>query len=152
MNEISIRQAKLEDVAVIHKLLAELETVLGATAKVSRSPGDLQRYGFSEAPCFEALIAWRGTEAVGLILFFREFSSWKGAPGVYVQDLYVSGDMRGTGLGSMLMNAMYEHTRSWDVRYCKLTVHDGNEAAIAFYEHLGFQMIENEHVLILDSL
>jgi len=47
---------------------------------------------------------------------------------------------------------MYEHTRSWDVRYCKLTVHDGNEAAIAFYEHLGFQMIENEHVLILDSL
>jgi len=152
MNEISIRQAKFEDVAVIHNLLTELEKVLGATSKVSRSPEDLQRFGFSETPCFEALIAWQGTEAVGLVLFFREFSSWKGAPGVYVQDLYVSPGLRGTGLGSLLMKALFEHTRSWDVSYCKLTVHDGNEAAIAFYERLGFRMVENEHVLILDSL
>ncbi len=152
MNDISIRRATVEDVAVIHSLLTDLETTLGAGSKVKRTPEDLRQFGFSESPCFEALIAWRGNDAVGLVLFFREFSSWKGAPGVYVQDLYVSPDLRGAGLGSKLMKALFEYTRSWDVSYCKLTVHEGNEAAIAFYERLGFNMVENEHVLMLDGL
>jgi GNAT superfamily N-acetyltransferase len=152
MNDISIRKATVEDVAVIHSLLMQLEETLGATSKVDRQIEDLRKYGFSEAPCFEVLIAWNGAEAVGLVLFFREFSSWKGSPGIYVQDLYVSPDMRGTGLGAKLMQAMYEHTRDWGARYCKLTVHANNEVAIPFYEHLGFQPVENEHVLILDDL
>jgi GNAT superfamily N-acetyltransferase len=152
MNEISIRKATVEDVEVIHRLLTELETTLGASSKVKRTPGDLRQHGFSEAPCFEALIAWNGAEAVGLVLYFREFSSWKGSPGIYVQDLYVSPDVRGTGLGAKLMQAMYEQTRHWGPSYCKLTVHADNEVAIPFYEHLGFQPVENEHVLILDDL
>jgi GNAT superfamily N-acetyltransferase len=86
------------------------------------------------------------------VLFFREFSSWKGSPGIYVQDLYVSPDMRGTGLGAKLMKAMFEHTRDWGASYCKLTVHADNEIVIPFYEHLGFQLLENEHVLILEGL
>ena len=149
MSEISIRRATAGDVAVIHGLLAELEKTLGATAKVKRSPEDLLRFGFSESPCFEALIAWRAAEPVGLVLYFREFSSWMGMPGVYVQDLYVSPSMRGAGLGSRLMDAVYEHTRSWEAGYCKLTVHGHNDAAIAFYDRLGFEETEGEHVLFL---
>ena len=152
MNPISIRRARLEDAAVIHALLCELEELLGATSKIQRTLENIQEYGFSEAPCFEALIAWSGDEAVGLVVFFREFSTWKGAPGVYVQDLIVSPGLRGSGLGSQLMEAVFESTRDWGAKYCKLTVHAGNESAIAFYRHLGFQEVENEHVLILDDL
>lgn len=152
MNEIDIRLATVEDVAVIHALLLDLEKVLGATAKVNRKVEDLRRFGFSDTPFFQALIAWKGDQAVGLALFFREFSSWKGAAGVYVQDLYVSGDVRGTGLGWKLMKAVYEQARHWDASYCKLTVHEGNESAVAFYERLGFRGIRNENVLILDRL
>lgn len=151
MSEISIRKATGEDATVIHDLLTELERTLGATSKVKRTVEDLETFGFSAQPCFEALIAWSGSRAVGLALFFREFSTWKGVPGVYVQDLYVSADLRGSGLGSKLMKAVIERSRDWRAGYCRLSVHAGNEAAIAFYERLGFREVENEHVLVLDT-
>jgi len=152
MNEISIRLATIEDAAIIHGLLAELEKTLGATSKIQRTLQDIRNYGFSETPCFEALLAWNGSEAIGLVLFFREFSSWKGIPGVYVQDLIVLPGMRGKGLGFRLMKAVFEHTRSWDAGYCKLAVHTENKSALDFYGSMGFREIENEHVLILDGL
>jgi ribosomal protein S18 acetylase RimI-like enzyme len=150
MNEISIRQATLADVSVIHGLLSDLEKTLGATSKVKRTVADLRKFGFSESPCFEALLAWQDAEAVGLVLFFREFSSWLGKPGVYVQDLYVSAGLRGSGLGSKLMQAVYDHTRKWGARYCKLTVQRNNAAAIAFYRQLGFRAAEGDCVLLLE--
>jgi GNAT superfamily N-acetyltransferase len=152
MNEIKICPANVEDVPVIHTLLAGLEEAMGTTGKVQCKVDDLRRFGFSDSPCFQALIAWRGTEAVGLALFFREFSSWKGVPGVYVQDLYVTGRMRGTGLGRELMEAVYQFARRWDADYCKLATRHDNEAAIAFYKRLGFNMIEDECVLVLEGL
>ncbi len=150
VNEISIRKATVEDATVIHDLLAALEQTLGATSKVKRTVEDLETFGFSGKPCFEALIAWSGSRAVGLAIFFKEFSTWKGVPGVYVQDLYVSADLRGSGLGSKLMKAVIEHSRDWRAGYCRLSVHAGNEAAIAFYENLGFREVKNEHVFVLD--
>jgi ribosomal protein S18 acetylase RimI-like enzyme len=149
MNEISIRQATLADVTVIHGLLSDLEKTLGATSKVKRTVADLSKFGFSESPCFEALLAWQGAEAVGLVLFFREFSSWLGKPGVYVQDLYVSPGLRGSGFGSKLMQAVYDHTRNWGTGYCKLTVQRNNAAAIAFYRQLGFRAAEDDCIFVL---
>lgn len=149
MKEISIRRATVEDVPVMHRLLSELEKTLGATSKIKRQAEDLLKFGFSETPLFEALIAWRGAEAVGLALFFREFSSWLGSPGVYVQDLYVSRSQRGTGLGSKLMQAVYDRASDWEAGYCKLSVHLDNDSAMAFYTHLGFKAAENERVMFL---
>ena len=152
MNEISIRKATVEDAGVIHSLLTELEKTLGATQQVKRTLADLEAFGFSGEPCFEALIAWKNATAVGLVLFFKEFSTWRGVPGVYVQDLYVAEDFRGSGLGSMLMKAVFEHTRDWSAQYCRLSVHTGNETAMAFYKRLGFKEARNEHVFVLDGL
>ena len=152
MDDIRIRKATVDDAAVIHSLLGELESTLGATSKVKRTLENVREFGFAAKPCFEALIAWSGEQAVGLAVFFREFSTWRGAPGVYVQDLYVTQSLRGSGLGSALMKAVFEHTCDWGVRYCRLSVHDGNEAAITFYRRLGFKEVENEQVLILDGL
>ena len=148
MKETTIRMAMVEDVAVIHQLLSDLETTLGATSKIKREAADLGKFGFSDDPSFEALIAWNGAEAVGLALYFREFSTWLGKHGVYVQDLYVAPSQRGTGLGSKLMQAVYDRARGWSAADCKLMVHADNEAAIAFYKRLGFHVVSGEHVLI----
>jgi len=148
VKETTIRMATVEDVPVIHRLLSELEMTLGATSKIKRKPEDLGKFGFSEEPLFEALVAWNGVEAVGLAVYFREFSTWLGKPGVYVQDLYVAPSQRGTGLGSKLMQAVYDRARGWEAAYCKLMVHADNEAAIAFYRRLGFKVVKGEHVLI----
>lgn len=148
MKEARIDKATVADVDVIHQLLSELEESLGATSKIRRTPADLRRFGFSESPLFDALIAWSDGEAVGLVVYFREFSTWLGKPGVYVQDLYVSPAWRGAGLGSMLMRAVYERVRGWPAAYCKLMVHADNEAAMAFYRKMGFKIVAGQHVLI----
>lgn len=152
MKDIDIRPASAADVPVIHRLLMELEQVLGVHQAVTCKEEDLLRHGFSDSPFFQVLIAWRGDEPVGLALFFPEYSSWRGAPGVYLQDLYVSDSTRGTGLGRALMEAVYACARQWGATYCKLNTYKTNEAAIAFYERLGFSVISSERVVILDGL
>jgi ribosomal protein S18 acetylase RimI-like enzyme len=152
MDRISIRRATPEDAPVIHRLLAELEQSLGVQEMVKRKEADILRFGFSEAPFFEALIAWQGERPVGLALYFREFSTWRGSPGVYVQDLYVSNEVRGSGLGRKLMDSLIGRSRSWGATYCKLAVYNDNEAALAFYRHLGFHVSENESTLLIDGL
>lgn len=152
MSGINLRMATAEDVAVVHRLLLELEKSLGATDQVERQEQDLLHFGFSQSSLFKALVAWRGAEAVGLALYFPEFSSWRGRPGVYVQDLYVSEKLRGTGLGRVLMEAVYADARQWGATYCRLSAHFDNDAAIAFYQRLGFKVADNERVLVLDGL
>jgi len=150
-SEITISLASEKDVPVIHALLTELEQTMGATESVKRTADDLRRFGFGEAPLFEVLLAWQDGKAVGLALFFREFSSWRGTPGVYVQDIYVSAELRGTGLGKKLMQAVMETAHSWGATYCKLSVYGDNEPAQAFYQRLGFRISDTECVLVLDG-
>lgn len=152
MNAISIRRANREDAAVIHTLLCELEDALGAGRAVRRSEEDICRYGFGESPHFETQLAWSGNEAVGLAVYFREFSTWRGSPGVYVQDLYVSVKLRGCGLGRELMEAVFNRARCWGATYCKLAVYDNNLSAENFYQRMGFRVSVNERVFLLDEL
>jgi len=152
MSTVSIRRATASDVPVIHALLTELEQTLGASDSVQRTADDLLHFGFCETPLFEVLLAWQDNEAVGLALFFREFSSWKGSGGVYVQDLYVAANQRGTGLGRKLMQAVTDTARNWGATYCKLAVYGNNHAAVAFYKRLGFRISESECVLVLDGM
>jgi len=152
MNEISIRKAKVDDVEVLHQLLTQLEASLEATGRVHRRPEDLLRHGFSASPLYQALIAWQDGQPVGLALFFPEFSSWRGSPGVYVQDLFVAQPARCAGLGRSLMEAVFKAAGEWGAEYCKLSVYDDNDAAISFYESLGFHIAKNERVLLLDRL
>ncbi len=152
MEKIDIRRARAEDAPVIHLLLAELEQGMGMEGAVKRKPGDILRYGFSETPFFETLIAWKGKQPVGLALYFSEFSSWRGSPGIYVQDLYVSEEARGAGLGRRLLESMIKQSRSWGATYCKLAVYHDDEAALSFYRHFGFHVSEHESVLVIDGL
>jgi len=152
MEHIDIRRARAEDAPVIHRLLTELEQGMGMQDAVKRKAGDILHYGFSETPFFEALIAWQGARPVGLALYFREFSTWRGSPGIYVQDLYVSEEARGSGLGRRLLESMIERSRSWGATYCKLAVYNEDEAAFSFYRHFGFHVSEHESVLVIDGL
>jgi GNAT superfamily N-acetyltransferase len=148
---VTIRRATVDDVPVIHALLCEMDQTLGVSADVRRTADDIRRFGFCDSPLFDVLLAWQGDEAVGLALFFSEFSSWKGAAGVYVQDIYVSASLRGTGLGRKLMQAVTDTARNWGATYCKLSVYGDNDSAIAFYKRLGFRVSETECVLVLDE-
>ena len=146
---IAIRMARREDAALIHRLLLDLAGALGKAGEIRSSAADIERFGFSDRPCFEAMLAFDGEEAVGLAVYFFEFSTWRGQRGVYVQDLYVSPRARGRGLGRELIEAVRRQAAEQGARYVKLTVYDRNPAALAFYHAMGFLSCEDELPLVL---
>ena len=149
MGTITIRQAVVEDAALVHGLLKNLAMTLGKGEVMTSTAVDIERFGFGEQPRFEALLAFEGEEPVGLALYFFEFSTWRGRPGVYVQDMYVAPQVRGRGLGRDLMEAVVRRSRERGGCYVKLAVYDGNEQAIGFYRSLGFEICDDEQVLAL---
>jgi ribosomal protein S18 acetylase RimI-like enzyme len=149
MKPVRIRCATVEDAPVIHRLLKDLAAALGKSSDIRSSAADIARYGFGDGPRFKTLLAFEGDEPVGLAVFFYEFSTWMGTPGVYVQDLYVSPRMRGRGVGRDLVDAVRDRAAEWDGRYVKLAVYDGNEQALGFYQALGFRICHDEQVLAL---
>ena len=148
-SDIDIRLATHEDIADIHHLLLELTSTLGKSEEAGGTEQDIAKWGFGENPRFEVMMAFEHDRAVGLAVFFSEYSTWRGVPGVYVQDLYVSDHLRGSGLGRELLAAVKQRARSWGGSYVRLTVYDGNQEALSFYRHLGFQPCENELPLVL---
>ena len=149
MATITLRQAVRADAEQVHRLLRDLADALGKSDVMTSTPADIERWGFGETPRFEALLAFEGDEPVGLAVYFFEFSTWRGRPGVYVQDMYVAPQMRGRGLGRELMEAVLRRSRERGGRYVKLAVYDQNEQAIGFYRSLGFEICDDEQVLAL---
>ncbi|HEX5788805.1 MAG TPA: GNAT family N-acetyltransferase [Woeseiaceae bacterium] len=110
------------------------------------SEDDLRRYGFSPRPMFEVMLAEQGTRIAGLCLYFYTYSSWRGAPGVYVQDLVVDPSARSSGVGRALLVVTARHARSRGATHLRLAVDAANAAAIRFYERLGMRHAGNERI------
>jgi len=98
----------------------------------------IHRDGFGPARVFEALIAEQGGRAVGFALFFPNYSTWEGSAGLYIEDLFVAEEARGTGAGRALLAACARiaHERGWP--RLDLAVLDWNPAR-GFYEALGMR-------------
>jgi len=133
----SIRFARPDDAETIIEFvrgLAVFEREL--PERVHLTPEAILRDGFGPRPVFEAIIAEQGGVAVGFALFFPNYSTWEGSPGLYLEDLFVTEAARGTGAGRALLVALARiaHERGW--ARLDLSVLDWNPAR-AFYEALG---------------
>ncbi|GMG84207.1 GNAT family N-acetyltransferase [Paralimibaculum aggregatum] len=140
----AIRRAARQDVPALHACLAAMAAEIGDGAAFRARPEDLARHGFGAAPRFHALIAEAGAETAGAAVFFPEFSTLRGAPGVYVQDLYVAPAHRGSGLAARLLGGVAAEARGWGAGYLKLTAYADNARALAFYRRLGFRIDDRE--------
>ena len=135
----TLRRAGAEDAETIATLLAEMSDALGVTGFAGSDAETLRRHGFGPAPLFHVTLAESRGAALGLVLYFPAFSTWRGRPGVYVQDLYVQLEARGTGLGRDLLAAAARHgSQAWNAAFLSLTAHESNSRALAFYAKLGF--------------
>lgn len=139
MTRIDIRLATKDDAEIIVTMLATLAGEISDAGHNRSTREAIEKYGFGQNSLFQCLVATSATTALGLALFFPTFSTDRGKPGVYVQDLWVSGDARGRGLGRQLLSEVINHgTVQWDAAYLMLMVHGNNENAKAFYRRLGF--------------
>lgn len=130
------------------ELLSGLAAFLDEPESYCKDRKALQRYGFGDHRVFHSLIARDADMPVGLTVFFPEFSTWRGQPGVYIQDLYVTPSHRGSGLGRDLVLATLEYARSeWESGYVRLSADHRNVKAIRFYERLGFR-VDRENIIL----
>lgn len=151
MSDIAIRLARGADAGALHALLGGLAAHVGDQDAFVGTPGDFVRFGFGARPVFEALIAERAGAAIGMVLFFPSFSTWRGRPGVYVQDLFVAATARGEGLGRRLLAAAAAHAAGWGAVYMRLSVHAANAEGAEFYRRLGFSARTNEVINLADG-
>jgi ribosomal protein S18 acetylase RimI-like enzyme len=142
--DITVRLAAEGDSATLHALIVELAKATGHRQKVTSKPEHFQRHGSGDRPAFQALIAERAGKPMGLCLFFYSFSSWRGEIGVYVQDLFVADEARGSGLGRRLIAECAKLARKRGASYLRLSVARANADAQAFYRNIGMTEAEDE--------
>ena len=145
----NFRRATSEDAETIQSLLGDLARQDGAQMRGSAEA--LRRYGFGASPMFQAVLAEEAGAATGLVLFFPEFSTLRGCPGVFVQDLFVAAPARGQGLGRKLLARALAAGQAWDAAYLALMVDRSNTRARVFYDRCGFVDRGDYDMLVLDG-
>ena len=149
---IDIRPAVPDDGAVVTGLLRDLADSLGEGEKFRSTEALILQHGFGPGRRLWSLLAWQGPEAVGLATYFPTFSTTRGAPGVYVQDLYVVPEARGGGVGQLLLAAVSRDAEAgWGAAHLTLLVYDQNHGARRFYRRLGFALPDVERPALLDG-
>ena len=132
-----IRDATSEDTPAIAALIRGLADYEHLTDQVNLNEDDLRTYLFGETRHAEAIIADDGGEAVGFALFFHHFSTFHGRPGMYLEDLFVRPEHRGTGHGRALLVRLAQICVERGCPRLDWSVLDWNEPSIAFYRSLG---------------
>ena len=132
-----VREARESDVERIHQLVRDLATYERAPDEVKATPEQLRAALFGPQPAAYALVAEIGNEVVGFALYFLNFSTWEGVPGIYLEDLYVMPEHRGTGLGKALLKSLAQIAVERGYARFEWWVLDWNTPSIDFYRRLG---------------
>ncbi len=135
--DFAIRFAARGDVPTILSLIRELAEYERAPNEVVATEEQLREGLFGAQPAAEVLLALEAGEAIGFALFFHNFSTWMGRPGLYLEDLFVRPARRGKGYGRALLVQLAEIARERKYGRMEWAVLDWNEPAIQFYRKLG---------------
>jgi GNAT superfamily N-acetyltransferase len=128
------------------KALAEYEKLVG---EVAVTEAGLQEALFGARRYAEAVIGWVGVEPVGYALFFHNFSTFRGAPGLYLEDLFVEPSWRGRGFGRRLLTHLAAIAVERGCHRMEWSVLDWNESAIAFYRRAGACLLDDWRIFRL---
>lgn len=140
--DFEIRPALIEDVPVILELIRELAAYERAPNEVATTEEQLVDVLFGKRPAAEVLLAFEGKSPVGFAVFFHNFSTWLGRPGLYLEDLFVKPEKRGKGYGRALLVDLAKIARDRGCGRMEWAVLDWNEPAIKFYRALGAKPME----------
>ncbi|MCU1722738.1 GNAT family N-acetyltransferase [Pseudomonas sp. 5P_5.1_Bac1] len=136
---LHIRPAQPEDAAQILTFITELAEYERARHEVIASVDDIQRSLFSHDSTAKGLICERDGQAIGFAVYFFSYSTWLGRNGIYLEDLYVTPQSRGTGAGKALLRHLAQVACANDCGRLEWSVLDWNQPAIDFYLSIGAQ-------------
>jgi len=136
-SDFQIRPARVDDVPTILQLIGDLATYERAPDEVVATEEQLVDVLFGERPVAEVLLAYEGELPVGFAVYFYNFSTWLGRPGLYLEDLFVKPEKRGKGYGRALLVELAKIARDRGCGRMEWAVLNWNEPAIKFYRALG---------------
>ncbi|MBA4773407.1 MAG: GNAT family N-acetyltransferase [Sphingomonas sp.] len=138
-----IRFATPADVATIMQFVRELAIYERSLDQVVATEALLEQALFATPPAAEALIAEVDGAPVGLALFFYNFSTWTGWRGLYLEDLYVTPQARGTGVGKALLKRLAQIAVERGCSRFEWAVLDWNTPAQEFYKAMGATIMDD---------
>lgn len=148
---LSIRPAIAADLPLIAQLIRDLAEYERLADEVRFDPAVLGAKLFGPRPYAEVAIGEIDGVAQGFALFFHNFSTFEGRPGIYLEDLFVRPGARGSGLGKALLAHLAALAVDRDCARLEWSVLDWNEPAIGFYRKLGARLMDEWTVMRVDG-
>ena len=137
-----IREAKMSDVQAIYDLIVELAIYEKEPDAVIASVEDIKENLFGADPVAYCHVAEVDGQVVGIAIWFLNYSTWLGKAGLYLEDLFVKPEFRGSGLGLQLMKTLAQLCVDRNYERFQWWVLDWNEPSINFYRSIGAEAMD----------
>jgi len=137
MNNLSIRQALAADTKLILHFITELAIYEKAEHEVLATEETIKETIFCRDSHVNALICEQDGQAIGMAIYFYNYSTWLAKPGLYLEDLYVSLEHRGKGAGKLLLKKMAQVALDKGCGRFEWSCLDWNKPSRDFYESIG---------------
>jgi len=137
----TIRPAERADVPRILEFIRALAAYERAPEAVTATEASLEREGFGPNPFYSCLIAEHDGRTAGYALYFFNYSTWVG-PGIYLEDLFVEPELRGLGIGKLLLERVAAIAVEQGCARLQWAVLDWNTPAIEFYGAMGSEFLD----------
>ena len=134
---LKIKKATIEDSEIIYNFICQLAEYEKLTDDVTTTPDSLGETLFGPNSNVETLIGYVDEKPVAFALYFYNFSTFKGKRGLYLEDIFVIPEMRGSGVGKELLKRLAQIAKENDCARFEWSVLDWNDPAINFYKSLG---------------
>lgn len=139
----------MTDAAVVHSMIVRLAESTPAAIELCSTAADFATALSGDNPAIHALIAEHDNASLGVVIFYLTYSTWYGAPGVYVQDIFVAEESRGAGVGRKLLAGAVKWAAARGATHMKLSVDRDNTTAQSFYERCGMFHRDDEMMYMI---
>ncbi len=151
LDDFTLRSATIDDVPSILGFIIELAEYEKLAHEVVATEDTLRETLFGPTPYAQVIIAELAGVPVGYALFFHNFSTFTGRPGIYLEDLYVQPKYRGQGFGKLLLAYLARKAVDMNCTRVEWSVLDWNQPAIDFYRSIGALPMDGWTVQRLDG-
>jgi len=133
---LNVRKGRKEDCQAVRDLIVELAVYEKEPNAVDLTVQQLEDDGFGDDPAYQLLVGEINGEVKGIAIYYQKYSTWKGRA-IYLEDLIVTQNSRGLGLGLKLFKAVIKEAYSCSAGRMEWQVLDWNQTAIDFYKQMG---------------
>ncbi|MDO5714118.1 MAG: GNAT family N-acetyltransferase [Tissierellia bacterium] len=150
IKDFTIRRTTIDDTPLIYRFIRELADYEGLLHEVKSTEEILRKSIFEEKAC-KVVIAELAGEPIGFSLYFHNFSTFEGRPGLYLEDLYIDPKYRGKGYGKKLLQFLAHEAVRLDCKRFEWWCLNTNTPSFEFYKSIGAEPMDEWTVFRIDG-